>query len=92
MAGFHSKTERGVKQEIFAHFVLVTLKRLFANRAYGRGERTILDTSVRRVWQIAAGKIRIAGKSWPANFANILSSVAAGLGCDGASIRAEGDR
>jgi hypothetical protein len=30
---FHSKTERGVKQEIFAHFVLVTLNRLFANRA-----------------------------------------------------------
>lgn len=29
---FHSKTERGVKQEIFAHFVLVTLNRLFANR------------------------------------------------------------
>ncbi|MGH8648379.1 MAG: IS4 family transposase, partial [Burkholderiales bacterium] len=30
---FHGKTERGVKQEIFAHFVLVTLNRLFANRA-----------------------------------------------------------
>ena len=29
---FHSKTLRGVKQEIFAHFVLVTLNRLFANR------------------------------------------------------------
>ena len=30
---FHAKTERGVKQEIFAHFVLITLNRLFANRA-----------------------------------------------------------
>jgi len=30
---FHSKTERGVKQEIFAHFVLITLNRLFANQA-----------------------------------------------------------
>jgi hypothetical protein len=30
---FHGRTERGVKQEIFAHFVLVTLNRLFANRA-----------------------------------------------------------
>jgi hypothetical protein len=29
---FHGRTERGVKQEIFAHFVLVTLNRLFANR------------------------------------------------------------
>ena len=30
---FHGRTERGVKQEIFAHFVLITLNRLFANRA-----------------------------------------------------------
>ena len=30
---FHGKTERGVKQEIFAHFVLITLNRLFANQA-----------------------------------------------------------
>jgi hypothetical protein len=30
---FHAKTERGVKQELFAHFVLVTLNRLFANQA-----------------------------------------------------------
>jgi hypothetical protein len=30
---FHSKTERGVKQEIFAHFFLITLNRLFANHA-----------------------------------------------------------
>ena len=30
---FHAKTERGVKQEIFAHFVLITMNRLFANRA-----------------------------------------------------------
>jgi len=30
---FHGKSQRGVKQEIFAHFVLVTLNRLFANQA-----------------------------------------------------------
>ncbi|MGP8322354.1 MAG: IS4 family transposase [Methanosarcinaceae archaeon] len=30
---FHAKTERGVKQEIFAHFVLITMNRLFANQA-----------------------------------------------------------
>jgi len=30
---FHAKTERGVKQELFAHFVLITLNRLFTNRA-----------------------------------------------------------
>ena len=30
---FHAKTERGVKQELFAQFVLITMNRLFANRA-----------------------------------------------------------
>lgn len=30
---FHSQTERGVKQELFAHFVLITLNRLFANQS-----------------------------------------------------------
>jgi hypothetical protein len=30
---FHAQTERGVKQELFAHFVLITLNRLFANHA-----------------------------------------------------------
>jgi hypothetical protein len=32
---FHAKTERGVKQEIFAHFALVTMSRIFANQADG---------------------------------------------------------
>ena len=30
---FHAKSERGVKQEIFAHFSLVTMNRIFANRS-----------------------------------------------------------
>ena len=30
---FHSQTERGVKQELFAHFALITLNRIFVNHA-----------------------------------------------------------
>jgi hypothetical protein len=30
---FHAKSVRGVKQEIFAHFVLITMNRIFANQA-----------------------------------------------------------
>lgn len=30
---FHAKTERGVKQELFAHFVLITMNRIFAHNA-----------------------------------------------------------
>ena len=32
---FHAQSERGVKQELFAHFVLITLNRIFANHAEG---------------------------------------------------------
>ncbi len=56
---------------------------------YGRGRKTIVDTSVRKVWQIAPDKVRIGGKSWAANFGNILSQVSAGLGCVGAIVSAE---
>lgn len=32
---FHAKSERGVKQEVFAHFALITMSRLFATEADG---------------------------------------------------------
>ena len=61
-----------------------------ATRApYGRGEETIVDTSVRNVWQIAPGAVKIGGKSWAASFENILSKVTAGLGCQDANVSAE---
>ncbi len=56
---------------------------------FGRGEETILDTSVRKVWQLPAAKVRIGGKSWAANFEAILARVAAGLGCERAAVDAE---
>jgi hypothetical protein len=56
---------------------------------YGRGEETILDESVRKVWQIAPEKVRIGGKSWKANFDGILEQAAIGLGCEGMPISAE---
>jgi hypothetical protein len=53
-----------------------------ADRApYGRGELTVLDTSVRNAWQVDAAKVHIGGKSWERTLQEILRSVAAGLGC-----------
>ena len=61
-----------------------------AERApYGRGAQTIIDTSVRKVWQIAPDKVRIGGKSWAANFQSMLSKVSVGLGCGGVTVSAE---
>lgn len=61
-----------------------------AQRApYGRGEETILDESVRKVWQIPAERVQIGGRSWAASFEEIMNRVAAGLGCETATVSAE---
>lgn len=61
-----------------------------AERApYGRGEKTILDTSVRKVWQLAPSKVHVSGKSWNTSFQGIVDQVAEGLGCKNGSVSAE---
>lgn len=61
-----------------------------AERApYGRGEQTVVDTAVRRVWQIDAARVRISGKSWTQSLGRILAETGRGLGCEEASIQAE---
>lgn len=61
-----------------------------ATRApYGRGKQTLLDESVRKVWQLPPGKVRFGGKSWTARFNDILQQVIAGLGCEGLPVSAE---
>ena len=52
-----------------------------AERApYGRGEETLVDTQVRRTWQIDADRVRIGGKHWAQTLETILARVAEGLG------------
>ena len=61
-----------------------------ASRApFGRGEATILDESVRKVWQLPRDTVRLGGKSWDKTFARILAAVADGLGCAEAGVTAE---
>ena len=56
--------------------------------AYGRGELTIVDTSVRNTWQIGPADVRIGGKAWEKTFRQIMSTVVAGLGCSGMNVSA----
>jgi predicted 2-oxoglutarate/Fe(II)-dependent dioxygenase YbiX len=55
-----------------------------AERApYGRGEETLVDTAVRRTWQIAPERVQIAGRHWARTLADIVARAAAGLGVTG---------
>jgi hypothetical protein len=61
-----------------------------AERApYGKGEKTLVDETVRKVWQIAPGKIKLGGKGWTTHFNQIVTRAAVALGCDGATVSAE---
>jgi predicted 2-oxoglutarate/Fe(II)-dependent dioxygenase YbiX len=52
-----------------------------ASRApYGRGDQTLVDTDVRRTWQIDADQVRIRGRAWSGTLAAIVARAAEGMG------------
>src|SRR5439155_9010561 len=52
-----------------------------AQRApYGRGSETIVDTNVRRTWQIAPDAVRLTGQHWPSTLERIVARAAEALG------------
>ena len=55
---------------------------------YGRGQETIVDTQVRRTWQIDANRVMLSGKHWLENLDAIVKRAATGLGVSG-KVRAE---
>ena len=52
---------------------------------YGRGEKTVLDTSVRRTWQLNPSEFTIVSrelnKTWKTTLAALVAEVSADLGC-----------
>ncbi|TAL51010.1 MAG: 2OG-Fe(II) oxygenase, partial [Methylovulum sp.] len=52
-----------------------------AERApYGRGQETLVDTEVRRTWQIDASRVTLGGKHWQSTLDRIVGRAALGLG------------
>ena len=55
-----------------------------ADRApFGRGEETVVDTRIRKVWQVGADRVRLEGDRWSETLKEIVSRVAVDLGVDG---------
>ena len=50
---------------------------------YGRGEQTLVDTQVRRTWQIDADRVRLQGRHWDKTLEALVARVTEGLGVDG---------
>jgi len=54
-----------------------------ANRApFGRGEKTIVDTSVRCTWQLNPSQFVINNPKWEGSISTLLTKVQSQLGCD----------
>ena len=51
-----------------------------ARAPYGRGQDTIVDTEVRRTWQIEADRVQLRGKHFPSTLDAIVARAAEGLG------------
>ena len=61
-----------------------------AERApYGRGDQTLVDESVRKVWQVPPEKISFEGKGWASRFIELVARVAEALGLAPKDVRAE---
>lgn len=56
---------------------------------YGKGDKTLTDESVRKVWQISPADIELGGRGWSAAFPRLVAQVAADLGLDPAQVDAE---
>ena len=55
-----------------------------AERApYGRGGQTLVDTAVRRTWQIGADRVHLQGQHWARSLDAIVARVTTGLGVTG---------
>jgi len=50
---------------------------------YGRGEATLVDTEVRRTWQIDPARVQIGGRHWEQTLADIVVRATVGLGVTG---------
>jgi predicted 2-oxoglutarate/Fe(II)-dependent dioxygenase YbiX len=54
-----------------------------AQAPYGRGEATLVDTEVRRTWQIDPERVQIGGRHWAQTLADIVARATVGLGVTG---------
>ncbi|MBF8301410.1 MAG: hypothetical protein HW394_1780, partial [Acidobacteria bacterium] len=56
---------------------------------YGRGQDTIVDTRVRKVWQLAPNEVRLSGKHWADTLSTIVTRVSEGLGAHKNAVTAQ---
>lgn len=59
------------------------LKKHCRQAPYGKGEQTVVDATVRRVWQVEPAQFALTNPDWPAFVAATVATVQRELGLDG---------
>jgi hypothetical protein len=49
---------------------------------FGKGEETIVDTSVRKTWEVSPGEFELKNPAWQPYIESIVAKVSTGLGVD----------
>jgi hypothetical protein len=49
---------------------------------FGKGEETLVDTSVRKTWEISPGDFELRNPAWQSFVQSVVTKVSAGLGVD----------
>ncbi len=65
------------------------LKALCERAPFGKGERTLTDTDVRRVWRLKPDRFVLDSPDWAEYLARTVESVRQGLGLEGEELSAE---
>lgn len=63
------------------------LKKLCRQAPYGKGEQTVVDTRVRRVWQLDPAQFALTNPDWQAYLAETVRAVQRELGLDGEKLQ-----
>ena len=56
---------------------------------FGRGEATIVDTSVRNTWQLSPSQFTINSRKWSQMLQALLDKITGDLGCDAGKVTCE---
>jgi hypothetical protein len=65
------------------------LIKLCRQAPYGKGTETVVDTDVRRVWELGPKKFRLTNPKWNPLVASIVSDIQAELGLAGQKLKAQ---
>ena len=65
---------------------LKALKEKSEQAPYGKGQQTLVDTRVRRVWRLTPDKFKLANPDWAAFLNGVVAKVQADLGLEGQAL------